>query len=99
MFQSVTAEVRIADVIDPDDNIYRQLAGGVTSSHILHGSCNTIGGQTQLIKLRWGASAEDMKFANGDPFIKFCVGRMLSALTITRITVSPTAVWALSRCL
>ncbi|HNP23696.1 MAG TPA: amidohydrolase family protein [Panacibacter sp.] len=73
--QSVTAEVRIADVIDPDDiNIYRQLAGGVTSSHILHGSCNTIGGQTQLIKLRWGASAEDMKFANWDPFIKFALG-------------------------
>lgn len=73
--QSVTAEVRVADVIDPDDiNIYRQLAGGVTSSHILHGSCNTIGGQTQLIKLRWGASAEDMKFANWDPFIKFALG-------------------------
>jgi imidazolonepropionase-like amidohydrolase len=73
--QSVTAEVRIADVINPEDiNIYRQLAGGVTSSHILHGSCNTIGGQTQLIKLRWGSNAEDMKFANWDPFIKFALG-------------------------
>jgi imidazolonepropionase-like amidohydrolase len=73
--QSVTAEVRIADVINPEDiNIYRQLAGGVTSSHILHGSCNTIGGQTQLIKLRWGRSAEDMKFADWDPFIKFALG-------------------------
>jgi imidazolonepropionase-like amidohydrolase len=73
--QSVTAEVRIADVIDPEDiNIYRQLAGGVTSSHILHGSCNTIGGQTQLIKLRWGRNAEDMKFGNWDPFIKFALG-------------------------
>ena len=38
-------------------------SGGVTSTHILHGSCNTIGGQTQLIKLRWGANAEEMKFA------------------------------------
>ncbi len=73
--QSVTAEVRIADVIDPEDiNIYRQLAGGVTSSHILHGSCNTIGGQTQLIKMRWGRNAEEMKFANWDPFIKFALG-------------------------
>ena len=73
--QSVTAETRIADVIDPDDvDIYRQLSGGVTSSHILHGSCNTIGGQTQLLKLRWGASAEQMKFANWDPFIKFALG-------------------------
>ncbi|HEY6976112.1 MAG TPA: amidohydrolase family protein [Chitinophagaceae bacterium] len=73
--QSVTAEVRIADVINPEDiNIYRQLAGGVTSAHILHGSCNTIGGQTQLIKLRWGRNAEEMKFANSDPFIKFALG-------------------------
>ena len=53
--QSVTSEVRIADNLNPDDiNIYRQLSGGVTTSHILHGSANTIGGQTQLIKLRWG---------------------------------------------
>lgn len=73
--QSVTAEVRVADVIDPDDvDIYRQLSGGVTSSHILHGSCNTIGGQTQLLKLRWGVNAEQMKFANWDPFIKFALG-------------------------
>ena len=73
--QSVTAEVRVADVIDPDDvDIYRQLSGGVTSSHILHGSCNTIGGQTQLLKFRWGQNAEQMKFANWDPFIKFALG-------------------------
>ena len=73
--QSVTAEVRIADVIDPEDiQIYRQLAGGVTSAHVLHGSCNTIGGQTQLIKLRWGRNAEEMKFSNWDPFIKFALG-------------------------
>ncbi|MEN9297480.1 MAG: hypothetical protein RJA42_1750, partial [Bacteroidota bacterium] len=73
--QSVTAEVRIQDVIDPDDvDIYRQLSGGVTSSHILHGSCNTIGGQTQLLKFRWGANAEGMKFENWDPFIKFALG-------------------------
>ncbi len=73
--QSVTSEVRIADVIDPEDiDIYRQLAGGVTSSHILHGSCNVIGGQTQLIKHRWGANAEELKFAGSDPFIKFALG-------------------------
>jgi imidazolonepropionase-like amidohydrolase len=73
--QTVTAEVRMADVINPEDiNIYRQLSGGVTSSHILHGSCNTIGGQTQLLKLRWGANAEEMKFVNWDGFIKFALG-------------------------
>lgn len=73
--QSVTSEVRVADVINPEDiNIYRQLSGGVTSSHILHGSCNPIGGQTQLLKLRWGAGPEEMKFANWDGFIKFALG-------------------------
>lgn len=73
--QSVTSEVRIADVINPDDvNIYRQLSGGVTSSHLLHGSANAVGGQSQLIKLRWGADAEDLKFAGADPFIKFALG-------------------------
>ncbi|NOT93272.1 amidohydrolase family protein [Ferruginibacter sp.] len=73
--QSVTSEVRIADNLAPDDiNIYRQLSGGVTSSHILHGSANTIGGQTQLIKLRWGANAEALKFEGADGFIKFALG-------------------------
>src|SRR5450432_4566280 len=73
--QSVTAEVRIGDVINPEDiEIYRQLSGGVTSCHILHGSCNTIGGQTQLIKLRWGVDAEQIKFVGSDPFIKFALG-------------------------
>ena len=73
--QSVTSEVRIADNLNPDDiNIYRQLSGGVTSSHILHGSANVIGGQTQLIKLRWGANAEDLKFNAWPGQIKFALG-------------------------
>ncbi len=73
--QSVTSEVRIGDVVNSDDiNIYRQLAGGVTSSHLLHGSANCIGGQTQLIKLRWGRSPEEMKFENWPGFIKFALG-------------------------
>ncbi|MBK9109288.1 MAG: amidohydrolase family protein [Saprospiraceae bacterium] len=72
---SVTAEVRIGDVIDCEDiNIYRQLSGGVTSSQLLHGSCNPVGGQSALIKLRWGYSPEQMKFEGADPFIKFALG-------------------------
>jgi imidazolonepropionase-like amidohydrolase len=72
---SVTSEVRIGDNLNPEDiNIYRQLSGGVTTSHILHGSANTIGGQTQLIKLRWGADDEGLKFAGADSFIKFALG-------------------------
>lgn len=73
--QSVTAEVRIGDVLTGDDiNIYRQLAGGVTTAHILHGSANVIGGQTALIKMRWGQPAEKLKFENADGFIKFALG-------------------------
>lgn len=72
---AVTSEVRIADVIDPTDiNIYRNLAGGVTSSHLLHGSANPIGGQTQLLKLRWGYGPEAMKFERWPGFIKFALG-------------------------
>ncbi|HVS96870.1 MAG TPA: amidohydrolase family protein, partial [Puia sp.] len=82
--QSVTSEVRIADNLNPEDiNIYRQLAGGVTSSHILHGSANTIGGQTQLIKLRWGVNDTALKFRNWDPFIKFALGENVKRTTST----------------
>lgn len=73
--ESNTSEVRIGDVINSDDiNIYRQLSGGVTTAHILHGSCNPIGGQTALIKLRWGYLPEAMKFEKADGFIKFALG-------------------------
>lgn len=73
--QESSAEVRVGDVIDSEDiDIYRQLAGGVTSSHILHGSANPIGGQTQLLKMRWGFTPEQMKFQNWPGFIKFALG-------------------------
>jgi imidazolonepropionase-like amidohydrolase len=73
--QSISAEVRIGDVINSEDiNIYRQLAGGVTTAQLLHGSANPIGGQSALIKLRWGQAPEKMKFAGADAFIKFALG-------------------------
>ncbi|HUR11171.1 MAG TPA: amidohydrolase family protein, partial [Flavitalea sp.] len=80
--QSVSSEVRIKDNLNPEDiNIYRQLSGGVTTSHILHGSANTIGGQTQLIKLRWGSNDNDLMFANWDGFIKFALGENVKRTT------------------
>ncbi len=73
--QAITAEVRIGDFIDSTDvNIYRQIAGGLTTSNILHGSANPIGGQNQVIKLRWGQLPEEMKFAEAPPGIKFALG-------------------------
>jgi imidazolonepropionase-like amidohydrolase len=73
--EAVTAEVRIGDVLNSDDiNIYRQLSGGVTTSQLLHGSANPIGGQAQVIKLRWGSAPEALKFSGIDPTIKFALG-------------------------
>ena len=73
--QAITAEVRIGDMIDCDDiTIYRQLAGGVTTANILHGSANPIGGQNQVIKLRWGLLDEEMKFKGAPAGIKFALG-------------------------
>lgn len=72
---SNSAEVRMGDVINADDiNIYRQLAGGVTMIQQLHGSANAIGGQSSLIKLRWGCGPEELKLENAPGFIKFALG-------------------------
>ena len=73
--QASSAEVRIGDVVNSDDiNIFRQLAGGVTAAQLLHGSANPIGGQSGIIKLRWGTSPEEMKIKGADGFIKFALG-------------------------
>lgn len=70
-----SAEVRMGDVINPDDiNIYRQLSGGVTTAQLLHGSANPIGGQSCIIKLRWGKNPEEFKFEKAPSFIKFALG-------------------------
>lgn len=72
---SVTSMVRIQDVLDPTDiNIYRDLAGGVTTANVLHGSANAIGGHNAVIKLRWGKSAKEMIFEGAPPGIKFALG-------------------------
>lgn len=73
--QANTAEVRMGDVVDPDDiDIYRNLAGGVTAAQLLHGSANPLGGQSALIKMRWGLNAERMKIDGAPGFIKFALG-------------------------
>ncbi len=104
--QSVSSEVRIGDIINSEDvNIYRQLAGGVTTSQILHGSANPIGGQSQLIKLRWGKLPEELKFAGADPFIKFALGENVKQsnfgsgqrFPVTRMGVEQTFVDAFTR--
>jgi imidazolonepropionase-like amidohydrolase len=72
---SDSSMVNIADVLDPSDiNIYRALAGGLTVSNVLHGSANAIGGQTIVIKLRWGKPAKGLIFEGAKPGIKFALG-------------------------
>lgn len=73
--QAVTSEVRIGDFIDNSDiQIYRQLAGGLTTSNILHGSANPIGGQNQVIKLRWGQTMDGLRMKEAPKGIKFALG-------------------------
>jgi imidazolonepropionase-like amidohydrolase len=72
---NVTSEVRIEDIINPSDvDIYRNLSGGVTAAQLLHGSCNCIGGQSAIVKLKWGSDADSYPIPGTDPFIKFALG-------------------------
>ena len=73
--QNSSAEVTIEDVVNSDDiNIYRNLAGGVTSSNLLHGSANPIGGRAAFIKLKWGYSPDEMLVKDAPKYIKFALG-------------------------
>jgi imidazolonepropionase-like amidohydrolase len=73
--QAITAEVNIGEVLQSDDiNIYRQLAGGVTAAQLLHGSANPIGGQSALIKLKWGVNPDELLIPNAPKFIKCALG-------------------------
>ncbi len=72
---SVSSMVNMSEILNPDDiDIYRDLAGGVTAANILHGSANSIGGQTLVIKLRWGQPAAKLPFEGAVPGIKFALG-------------------------
>jgi imidazolonepropionase-like amidohydrolase len=73
--QSITAEVRIRDVLNPGHlALYRALAGGVTTSNLLHGSANTIGGQNCVIRNRYGAAPEDLPFPGAPAGVKLALG-------------------------
>jgi len=70
-----SAEVTVEDVVNSDDvNIYRDLAGGVTTSQLLHGSANPIGGRSAIVKWKWGAAPEEMLYKDQPKFIKFALG-------------------------
>lgn len=88
--QVITCEVRIADVIDPDDIwIYRQLAGGTTMANVLHGSANPIGGQNAVLKWRWGALPEELVMREAPAGVKFALGENVKRSHFTQPGVSP----------
>jgi len=73
--ETITADVTIDDVINPDDvGIYRALAGGCTTIRLLHGSANAIGGRDTVIKLRWHTDAASLRFEGAEQGIKFALG-------------------------
>ena len=80
--ESVTPEVQV-QVMNDDPVIYRALAGGVTAALLLHGSANTIGGQSRVIKMRWGASADSMLFKGAFRIVKFALGENVTRASST----------------
>jgi len=72
---SITGECDISDVIDADDlSIWRALAGGVTTIQCLHGSANSIGGRSEVLKLRWHRRPDELRFPDAPQGIKFALG-------------------------
>lgn len=70
-----TGMVRIGDVLNPEDiDVYRELAGGTTAALVLHGSANAIGGQSQIVKWKWGHPVSEWPIADAPRTIKFALG-------------------------
>ena len=72
---AVTSMVRTEDVLNPTDvDLYRELAGGVTTLNLLHGSANPIGGLNSVVKIKFGRPASEFLFPGAMPGIKFALG-------------------------
>ena len=84
----IVPEVRVLDALTTEDfGIYRALSGGITTARIMHGSSNPIGGQSAVIKMRWGMDATEQLLIPGAPkFVKFALGE-----NVTRKGAPPNA--------
>ena len=72
---SITAEVRMHDVINPQSvSMYRGLSNGVTTSLLLHGSANAVGGQSVVVKMKFNRPVEDLIIPDAPRMIKFALG-------------------------
>jgi len=87
---SVSSMVNIKDVLNPYDvDIYHELAGGVVVGNVLHGSANPIGGQTIVIKLKYGAPPDELPFPDALPGIKFALGENVKHSNFSAPGVAP----------
>jgi imidazolonepropionase-like amidohydrolase len=88
----IVPEVRVLDALSAEDfNIYRALSGGVTTARIMHGSANPIGGQSAVIKMRWGMERADQLLVDGAPrFVKFALGENVTRKNSPRQQGQPT---------
>jgi imidazolonepropionase-like amidohydrolase len=72
---AIVPEVQMGDVLTHNNIwMYRQLAGGLTTAHVKHGSANPIGGENVFVKMRWGSLPEDLKLDNAPRTVKFALG-------------------------
>ena len=72
---AIVPEVQMGDVITHNNVwFYRQLAGGLTTTMIKHGSANPIGGENVYVKTRWGSLPDEYKIVGAPRTVKFALG-------------------------
>lgn len=72
---TIVPEVQMGDVITHNNiSMYRQMAGGLTTAMIKHGSANPIGGENIIVKMRWGALPDELKLEGATRTVKFAMG-------------------------
>ncbi len=72
---AIVPEVQMGDVLTHNNiSMYRQLAGGLTTAHVKHGSANPIGGENVTVKMRWGALPDDLRLEGAPRTVKFALG-------------------------
>ena len=87
---SITAEVRIEDVLNPQAmNVWQALASGHTSAMVLHGSANAVGGQSAVVKYKYRAAPQDMMIPDAPRQIKFALGENVTRKSSTNSTRFP----------
>jgi imidazolonepropionase-like amidohydrolase len=72
---SAVPEVMIRDVLNPEEQgLWFDLANGTTSSLLLHGSADAIGGQSIIIKNLFDARPSQLVFPGAPRVLKFALG-------------------------